>query len=374
MKKVTVLIVLLFFFAHTKAQTLHLIMVSDYANPTFGKVTLENEVNIEQLCGTVSSNLDYKINKVYLNTTNKLFNRFGVITALNNLKTNPEDIIVFYYIGFGTYPPISKSEYPTFSLNTADSKTLSVDEVEKQLSAKNNRFSLMIADIRNTENRGKGPTPTFTPGESLSKIITQKIFLEQAGILKIVSAKKGMPSYPYFTTDFVEAFYNTLQISDSELIKSMSFDNVLNMTQTIINSDVYYSEIKTPQQILWSFSKLNKKVKSYQPPYFNIPTPNELKAQLELLVNPINMTERSNIENNTRAFFTPDASIIVQSMPLNNAQSDNQPTKMSLEQYIQQTATYDAKVKRTVEFNVFDFKRTKDFKKFSELRITEIPN
>jgi hypothetical protein len=86
MKKLTFLILILFLFSlvHAKAQTLHLLMVSDYANPTFGKVTLENEVNIEQMFGRVSSNLDYKLNKVYLNTTNKLFNRIAVITALNN--------------------------------------------------------------------------------------------------------------------------------------------------------------------------------------------------------------------------------------------------------------------------------------------------
>jgi hypothetical protein len=345
-------------------------MVSDYANPTFGKVTLENEANTEKMFEKVVEHLNYKINKVYLNTTNKLFNRFAVITNLNNLKTNPEDIVVFYYTGFGTYPSISKSEYPTFTLNNTDNKTLSLDDVAVQLSAKNNRLSLVIADIRNTENRMLPRIPPkMDAGESLAKIITQKIFLEQSGIFKIVSAKKGMPSYPYFTADFTEAFFNKLDISDSEFIKDMSLTNLLNTTQTIINIDVSNSVIKTPQQILWSFSKLNKRVKSYQPPYFSIPTPNELKAQLQLLANPVDMTERSKIENNVRAFFPPNASIEVLTMQGNNPPSV--PIKMSLEQYIQQTATYDAKVKRTIQFLIFEFKRTNDFKKFAELRITE---
>lgn len=370
MKKITFLITFLLIFTHTQAQTLHLVMVSDYANTTFGKVTLENEKNIEDMFKKVCENLNYKPNYVYLNTTNKLFNRLAVVAALNNLKPNPEDIVVFYYNGFGFYPPNSRSEYPTFSLNDTKHKTLSVDEVEMQLSVKNNRLSLVIADIRNKENIILSKVvPSIQVGEDLAKLITQKIFLEQSGIIKIVSAKKGMPSYPYFTADFAEVFFNTLDISDSELIKDVGFTNLLNMTQTIINNDVYYSEIKTPQQILWSFKKLNKRVKSYQPPYFSIPTPNELKAQLQLLANPVDTTERSKIENNVRAFFPPDASIEVLTVQGNNPLSV--PIKMSLEQYIQQTATYDAKVKRTIEFLIFDFKRSKDFKKFVELRITE---
>jgi hypothetical protein len=378
MKKLTFLILILFLFSlvHAKAQTLHLLMVSDYANPTFGKVTLENEVNIEQMFGRVSSNLDYKLNKVYLNTTNKLFNRIAVITALNNLKTNPEDIVIFYYNGFGFYPPQSKSDYPTFQLNNTDNKTLSFDDISTQLSIKNNRLGMVIADLRQTENMLLEPIPEsgMTAAEELSKIITQKIFLEQSGIYKILSAKKGMPSYPHFTESFTNSFYRTLEISDSELIKQINLDDVLNITQTRINAYISLSVNKTPQQIQWSFNKLNKKVKSYQSPYFNIPTHNELKAQLHLLANPVDSTQRSNIESNTRAFFTPDASIIVQSIPSNNTQTVNQPIKMSLEQYIQQTATYNAKVKRTIEFKVFDFRRSKDFKKFTELRITEIIN
>jgi len=376
MKKFTIFLILHFFSINTKAQTLHLVMVSDYANPTFGRGTLENETKIEQMFGKVSTNLNYKLSKVYLNTTNNQFKRTSIITSLNLLKTNPEDIIVFYYTGFGIYPPNTTSEYPTFSLNDSNIKTISVDEVEKQLAPKNNRLSLVIADIRNTENRffTNLLSGLITPGESLSEIITQKIFLEQSGILKIVSAKKGMPSYPYFTTDFTEAFFSTLDISDSELIKNISFNNVLHLTQTYINSDVNYSEIKNPQQILWSFSKLNKRVKSYHPPALNLPTPNELKNQLELLVNPVDMAQRNKIESNTKVFFTPNAKIELQTKSLSNTQLESTTTKMSIEQYIRQTAKYDANTKRTIEFKLYDFNRTPDFKQFSELRITEVTN
>lgn len=374
MKKIIFLFSFFLLFTPIKAQTFHLIMVSDYASPIFGKVSLENETNIEQMFGTVSSYLGYSLTKTYLNTNNKLFNRTEIISKLNNLNTLPEDIVVFYYNGFGIYPPQSKSEYPTFTLANTDNKTLSVDDISTQLSLKNNRLGMVIADIRNTENRqlSEMPSGAIIAAEQLSKVITEKIFLEHSGVYKILSSKKGMPSYPYFTISFVDAFFGTLEISESEYIKNMSLGYVLSETQSIVKDRVSLSEIKTPQEILWSFTKLDKKVKTYQPPYFNIPTPKELKAQISLLVNPINTNERTKIENNVRAFFSSDAIIEVIKAQTDGSKTANSSQKMNVYQYIKQTAGYNTKVKRTIEdFNVFDFRRTADFKKFSELRITE---
>jgi hypothetical protein len=357
----------------TQAQTLHLIMVSDYANPTFGKITLENEVNIEQVFKTVTSNLSYQLNKTYLNTGNKLFNRLGIINHLNKLTPNPEDIVVFYYNGFAAYPATSRSDFPTFTLNNTDNQKLSVDDVAAQLSLKNNRLSLVVADIRNTQNEVLNEIPggVLTAGEQLSDIIIKKIFLEPTGVYKMVSAKKGMPSYPYFTKSFERAITGKSQITDTEMLREMSFEEVISSTQSKINTFIFYSKLKNPQLIQWSFTKLNKSVKSYQPPYFSIPTPAELKTQMERLANPVNANERANIEQTTRTFFTPNATLEVMTVRADNAQVINPPQKMTLEQYIKQTAGYDANAKRTIEFMVYDFKRTPDFKKFSELRIVE---
>ena len=180
-----------------------------------------------------------------------------------------------------------------------------------------------------------------------------------------------MPSYPYLTADFRESFFNTLENSDSELIKNINFGDWLSITQSLINTDIYYSEIKKPQAILWSFTKLNKKVKNYQPPVLNIPTPNELKAQLELLINPTDLTQRAKIENDTRILFTPDATIELIKPKADSVQI-NTFSKININQYIKQTASYNAKIKRVIqEFKVFEFRRTPDFKKFYELRIVE---
>lgn len=356
------------------AQAIHLIMVSDYADSIFGKVTVENETNIEQMFQRVSTNLGYLLNKTYLNTGNKLFNRTQIISKLNNLKTSPEDIIVFYYDGFGFYSPTSKSEFPIFTLDKSNDKILSFDDVATILTLKNNRLAIVIADIRNTENQqlSEMPVGTILAAENLGKIITKKIFLAQSGIYKILSAKKGMPSYPHFTESFVDAFFGNLEISESESIKQMSLDNVMGLTQTFINSRISLSVNKAPQEILWSFTKLNKKVKSYQPPELNIPTPQELKVQIELLINTVDKTMRAKIESDTRTFFAPNATIELMIIPKDSLQAVNLPIKLSLDQYIKQSAGYDAKAKRSIEnFNVFDFRRTADFKKFKELRITE---
>jgi hypothetical protein len=374
MKKKLLFIFFIISVLQANTQTLHLMMVSDYANPTFGKITLENEVNIEMMFGRVAENLGYKTNKIYLNTTNKSFNQTAINARLSNLKPLSEDIIVFYYNGFGFYPPNNRSDYPVFQLSNSNSKTLYFDDVARQLSLKNNRLGMVIADIRNTQNRllEEPPVGGLVAAEQLSKVITRKLFLEKVGIYKILSAKKGMPSYPYFTESFVDGFDRILEISESERMPEIDFDFLIDRTQSRMNAYIYYSENKSPQEIQWVFTKLNKRVKSYEPPYFNIPTPKELKAQIELLINPAETNERLMIEQKTRELFSADAMIEVVKV-----QADNSiiSSKITIDQYIKQTAGYDKTIKRTVEdFRVFDFRRTADFKKFTELRITEKNN
>ena len=129
-------------------------------------------------------------------------------------------------------------------------------------------------------------------------------------------------------------------------------------------------------QFYWAFRNQEHiadiQVKSYQPPVLNIPTPQELKVQVELLINPVDKAMRAKIESDTRTFFVPNATIELMTIQKDSLQAGNLPLKLSIDQYIKQSAGYDAKLKRSIDdLKVFDFRRTADFKKFTELRITE---
>lgn len=352
------------------AQNLHLILASDYADPTFGKVSLQNEDDIEKMYHNVCSKLGYRLKKIYFNNGigNQHFNQTDIVSSLAKMKTNSEDIIIFYYSGYATFPENSNSNFPSFKLTD---NTLAMDEVAKQLREKMGRLVMVIADIRETNNELINFPRPLSKEEGFSKIIAQKIFLEPVGVYKIASAKKNMPSYPYFTKAFTDNYYQALETTDAELIPPTTINFMLKNTQLQLNSMIKQSEVKNPQQIIASFEKVEKPVKSYLSSNFEIPNPKELKTQLEFLVNSSVEEDRKKAAEVLKKLFTSNAIIEVKIENRNINIQNNEVAKMSIEGYIKQTVKYDKTVKRTINFSVSDFKRTGDFKKFSSLKITE---
>jgi hypothetical protein len=372
MKKKFLLIFLFLQIVKVNAQTLHLILVSDYADPAFGKVTLQNEVEIQEMFTNVSKNLGYGLKVLYLNPKNQHFNSKDVVSGLAALNTNTEDIIIFYYNGYGTYPAGENSNFPSFKLMDTDNKFLSMDEIAKQLRDKNGRLILVIADTRDTQNQIKVLTRPLRKVEDFAKIITQKIFFEQTGIFKIASSKKNMPSYPYFTMAFTDNFYKALDISDAETIPKLNVVYLLKNTQSQLDSMILQSDIKNPQKIMMTYEKTDKTVKTYPASDYEIPSWKQLKTQLELLANSAVEEDRKKSSEIIRNMLTSNAIIDVKTENRNINVQNNEVMKISIEDYIKQTEKYDKTMKRAIRFEVGDFKRTADFKKFSSLKIIEI--
>lgn len=352
------------------AQNLHLILASDYADTTFGKKSLQNEDAIEKMYHHVSSKLGYRLKKIYFNNgiSNQHFNRTDIVSSLAAITTNSEDIIIFYYSGYATFPENSNSNFPSFKLTDS---TLAMDEVAQQLREKMGRLVMVIADIRDTNNKLINFPRPLQKEEDFSKIIAQKIFLEPVGVYKIASAKKNMPSYPYFTMAFTDNYYQALEITDAELIPPTSINFVLKNTQLQLNTMIKQSEVKKPQQIIASFEKVEKPVKSYMPSNFEISSPKELKTQLELLVNSSVEEDIKKAAEIIKNLFIPKAIIEVKTENRNINVQNNEIVKLSIENYIKRTNKYNKTMKRTINFSVSDFKRTDDFKKFSSLKIIE---
>jgi Caspase domain len=372
MKKNILLFFLFILFIKTNAQTLQLVLVSDYADPTFGKITIQNEVEIQEMFTNVSKNLGYGLKILYLNPTNQHFNKADVIAGLEAMKVNTEDIIIFYYNGYGTYPADQNSNFPSFRLIDADNKLLSMDEVAKQLKDKNSRLALVIADTRDKQNQLKTTVRPLRKVEDFAKIITQKLFLEQTGVFKIASSKKNIPSYPYFTMAFTDNFYKALDKSEAELIPQLNLIYLLKKTQNQLDTMILQSEIKNPQKIMMTYEKTTNAVKAYLPSNFEIPSWKNIKNQLEVLANSAVEIDRKKSTENLRNLFSPNAIIEVKTENRNVNIQNNEILKMNIEDYMKQTEKYDKTMKRTINFDVGDFKRTEDFKKFSSLKIIEI--
>ncbi|MES2796195.1 MAG: hypothetical protein V4683_09525, partial [Bacteroidota bacterium] len=113
MRKLVFLYILVAFIKNSSAQSIHLIMVADVADPNFAMVSNRGQAQITQIFETIASNLKYNYNPpIYI--TRKQFDSNTIKEKITALKTQPNDIIVFFYSGKAYYPTISKSEYPFF--------------------------------------------------------------------------------------------------------------------------------------------------------------------------------------------------------------------------------------------------------------------
>ena len=368
MKKILLLFSLLFISVQANTQTIHLILVSDYADPLFGKVSIQNETEIQEMFTNVSGKLGYGFKVLYLNNNNQHFNRTDIVSGLMALTINTEDIIIFYYNGYGVYPSGEISNFPSFKLIQS---TLSMDSVAKQLKDKNGRLVMVIADTRETNNMKKLKDRPIRAEQDFAKIIARKIFLVPTGIFKIASSQKKSPAYPYFTKAFINNFYNTLEITDSELITKQDMNTLIKGTQFTLDTMVMQSEINTPQKMVASFEKLDKPVKTYLPSTFEVPSWKQLKIQLEILANSAVEEDRKKVSDIVRNVFLPNTLIEVRTENRNINIQNNEVVKISIDDYIKQTEKYDKSMKRVINFNVTDFKMTEDFKKFTSLKIVE---
>ena len=73
MKNFILTLFLIIAFLKTNAQTLHLILVSDYADSKFGRVSLADEETITQIFGTVATGINYQLKLSYLNSNNNKY-------------------------------------------------------------------------------------------------------------------------------------------------------------------------------------------------------------------------------------------------------------------------------------------------------------
>ncbi len=121
---------------------------------------------------------------------------------VTSLKTNPEDIVVFYYIGHGTHGTEGGDVWPmmTMAQNYA-SKFIPLKWVHDQLKSKNSRLTVTIGMCCNSiQDVPRLTAPTFSMNYGNTYITDQeasglqKLFLTNKGDVLITSASVGESS------------------------------------------------------------------------------------------------------------------------------------------------------------------------------------
>lgn len=206
--------------------TMHLIIVANIEDTGIGGNIDAREIQREFRLAANEIGITFKPIVV----TGFGFNRTNVVNTLNNLKPNPNDIVVFVYTGHGFRFDDDSDPYPRFDLTrerqTIFGNNLPAYEVYNSLKSKGARLNITIVDACNSKiNMNK---PDYDEGVVLKPSdagingrAVASLFLNTRGNVIVASASKGEKSAGnsviggFFIHSFLDAFMYETSIANS---------------------------------------------------------------------------------------------------------------------------------------------------------------
>ncbi|MFN8354876.1 MAG: caspase family protein [Spirosomataceae bacterium] len=417
MQSIRILLLMLVWPLGVCAQTLHVVLVADLQDKQFGMMSLQDQERMTKIVETIGWGLGYKLQTTYLSPNSRNFNAEAAKQAIQTLKTQPNDIILFYYSGLGYYPSATSetvaatsnnwlsrmfsrsaasasnkakvlpaNEFPSFQLNGYEKNPLSLDNVADLITAKGVRFGMVIADCRNTF----PPPPTgFAEStvfmEDIRKLVLRKLFLESCGVLKVASVRRGESVYTNvlrtgsaFTTAFSSAFHDILLRTTFKTLKDVSLDKLLRNTQEIVETGTIalggLKDYVTPEQMphaMWTLNDCNASLRTIikpLPSYDQVPTVWDLEKEFKQLIATDNTAERQKQIEKLSTYFHKTASVKV----LRSAQTDSltRQVTMPISDYLHDFVQKNAKLV-SLRVHPVSIKRTDDYLLITELNTSE---
>lgn len=175
-------------------QSLHSIIFANTSDPKIGESVLKDYYALSVEVNTIASATGLKL-KTYYYKDEKCCNK-NLRNVLDQLKTNKDDVIIFYYSGHGARSVDDISEFPQMCLGSSnDSDLYPLEKVLKKLNEQPARLKIVMGDCCN------GITPGVTPKnyETRSVTILSKepvgfyngLFSDNQGFMIASSSKKG---------------------------------------------------------------------------------------------------------------------------------------------------------------------------------------
>lgn len=371
MKKV---IVLLFLFSlAARSQTVHVIFVADEEDAEFGVASISDQDDILRMFTSVKNHLGYKLKTAYFNKSN--FTSLKVREALKKLKTRRRDIVVFYYSGKGYYPRNSTSSFPYLKLKGFKSNPLSLDEVARIVDSKREAIGLIIADCRDEKSPFPATPASFSVNEDdefVDKLVTEKLFLSNCGVIKLASSRKGQPTYTnkrgtasVYTNGLASTYFNLMSFTTLNMVDNLSLlallassNNMAGVRGQTVNLE-YLPCKETRRRIIKKF-----------PPYANVLMFGELSQRLKRLVRVKSNTSRKAIIRELSRNFSNEAMVTVKKLQKINGENAVSVKTFKIADYWQSLETFDSKVvSRNIKRG--SLKRSSDFTKVTSMIVEE---
>lgn len=360
MKKIISLICSILISCAIQAQTIHWITFIDTTDPNVGQIDVYGR---QMLYSYFINEVNAALAPKGYKTDIQDFNGYQVSpenckAAINMLRiSDPDDIIVFYYIGHGGRPTTDSDymrthPYPQMCLAQHDeNKFIPLEWVDKQLKSKGARLSVTIGMCcNNLDNRiSIKDEPNFSPNygatymseNKLSKI--QELFLNTKGSVIATSASPSqtsgcfeiyqsmIPNPAQYRDRYSYAICSFFQTQLDNYTKTLTWDNFLSAISWFV--DKYSKGEQTP---IHDISIAQEPVKEKQP---EIPTDTEIQKTKEKQT--ANATKKQGDDNSQSNWINELSNhlstLINTNIPLSKRQE--------LEQKLNNLFAYNAKIK-----------------------------
>lgn len=334
MKKILFLFSFLLTTASIDAQTIHWLLFIDTQDDRVGEIDkLGRQVLNAHFVDEVNAALAPKGYKADVRdfSDNRLTPE-NCKAAVEMMRVQPEDIIVFYYIGHGGRPTNEdpdKNPYPQMCMGQHNpDKFIPLGWVYKQLSSKGARLSVTIGMCCNSlSNITIKDAPTFSPnygvtymsGNKVARI--QELFLGTKGNVLATSASPRQTS-GCFNSPFgvIDCYTATLcQIFDESLdnySKTLTWDNLLTTMSDIIDKKTDHEQTPIHEIHLAGASQpANKRpAQTTVPTSSNIRNSDDWKDTMTelfdvLISNMVSEQQRIELKERMEVLFAPNAQV-----------------------------------------------------------------
>jgi hypothetical protein len=173
-----------------------------------------------------------------------------IVNAIRNLKTQPNDTIIFYYIGHGNYDSEKKATWLDLSGSTK-SRILYDFQILQELKMKDVRLGVVILDCCNREMAPPfrfGTAPAIDRGLQFPDPLADQLFFKTSGLIMIqssapneyaiVKAANTQPKEIPTGSIFTSSFLRTLKINR---FGRKNWTSIMNETQYSV--DKYFLQM-----------------------------------------------------------------------------------------------------------------------------------
>lgn len=190
-------IMLIALVTNANAQVLHTIIFADTHDANIGESTKEDFYQFGIEANTIAAATNMKM-KTYYYKDDRCSNE-SLVSLIDNLRTGPNDVILFYYSGHGGRSPQDKSEFPQMCLGSHyQSDFYPMEKLLYKLQSQPARLKIVIGDCCNSVGDFIRPKSYDTKGPTvLSKSpvnFYQGLFDHNKGFVIVASSRKGESS------------------------------------------------------------------------------------------------------------------------------------------------------------------------------------